>query len=209
MECNKCNVHHCPREHCGCARPILEVSRESGDSPVLKFNVNGVTSTYDYQDLVHDLQTDTSLAVDVAKRVLRFIAEKHQDAISAKELGAILHLGDLGDVDTKKAETGSLLKYKKDDTCAEGCVGTSNKWEVWNALDNTNDRFVYPSGFDATGNIVALRKPMDVSKYTLLGWNADRQVSWLPFSTRANKVAGDYVVCADKDTHQLYFAETL
>lgn len=204
--CSKC---HRPQDECGCARPVLEVSRRDDQSVVLKFNVNGVTTEYDMADIIYDGQSDTSLSVEIAKRVLKFVAERHIDTLSAAEIGSILHMGDLGDVSTKGAETGSQLVYRKDDTCGEGCFGTSNQWEIWNARDNTTDNLVYLGGYNADGSLLALRRPVDPSKYSLLGWNADRQVSWLPFSTRANKVAGDYVVCADKNTHQLYFAENL
>lgn len=205
--CNECNQCHKPQDECGCARPVLEVTRRDDDSLVLKFNVNGVTTEYDFADLIRSGQSDTSLSVEVAKRVLKYVAEKHIDSLSAAELGSILHLGDLGDVDAKKAETGSQLVYKKDDTCAEGCVGTSNHWEVWNALDNTNANLTYISGYNAAGSPLALRRPTDPSKYSLLGWNAENQVSWLPFTTRSSKVPGDYAVYADRSTHQLYFVE--
>lgn len=199
--CNEC-------EQCGHSKPVLEVSRRDDNSVVLRFNVGGVSTEYDLADVIYDGQTDTSLAVDAVKRVLKFIAERHIDTLSARELGQILHLGDLGDVSSKGAETGSLLVYKKDDTCAEGCIGTSNTWEIWNARDNSADGFVYVGGYSATGSPLALQRPVNPAQYSLLGWSPDKQVSWLPMPTRSSKVAGDYVVCADKNTKQFYLVES-
>lgn len=202
--CDICEHCGCPQKQCGCAKPVLEVSRESNTSPALKFNVNGVQTTYDYADLVHDLQTDTSLAIDIAKRVLRFIAERHQDSLTAAELGSILHLGDLGDVSAKGAETGSLLFYKKDDTCGEGCVGTSNQWEVWSALNRTTDRLVYAMGFDSTGSPFALRRPTNPNQFYQLGWNAENQLSYTQPAIATAKKPGDYTLYMDKDTKEIY-----
>lgn len=199
--CDRCGQ---PKDHCGCARPILEVVRRDDQGVVLRFNVNGVSYDYDYADLIRDGETDTSLAIDVAKRVLKLIAEKHIDTLSAAEIGSILHLGDLGDVSSKGAETGSQLVFKKDDTCGEGCIGTSNQWEIWNARDNTTDSIVYVGGYNSDGYPVALRRPTNPNQYYQLGWNAERQISYSQPAIATVKKAGDYTLYMDRNTREIY-----
>lgn len=201
MSCNKCNKCE---DKCGNAKPILEVVRKTSNSLVLRFNVNGVQYDYDFTSIIDDGQTDTSLSVQVGNRILQFLAERHTDTISAEELGAILHLADIGDVDTNGVEQGSTLVYQKNNDCASGCVGTNNMWKPWNALDNVVQNADYVSVFDADGNPLALGRPQSVNQFYNLGWNANGKLSYQQPSIATAKRPGDYTLYMRSDTREIY-----
>lgn len=203
MSCNKCDK--CKNE-CGHAKPILEVVRKTSDSLVLRFNVNGVQYEYNFADIINDGQTDTSLSVQISNRILQFLAERHTDTITAEELGAILHLADIGDVDTRGVEQGSTLVYQKNSDCASGCIGTNNVWKPWNALDNAVASADYLSVFDAQGNPLALGRPQSVNQFYNLGWNANGKLSYQQPSIATTARPGDYRLYLRSDTKEIYAA---
>lgn len=141
-------------------------------------NDNGKTTIWDIRYGILETQTDTSLVSDIVNRLLRFSAERHTDEITAKELGAILHLTDLGDVSTKGADDGAILVYKKGDKCPAGCYGTNNVWEPWNALEEQTTSAAYGYGFNANGSPVTLQQPANPNQYYNLGWNGNNQLSY-------------------------------
>ena len=177
--CNKkCDCDECSCHRCGCTKPTISVTAEPTDVAVLKFNFNGVTTKYDYRNMITQTQTDTSIYVDVANRVMEYMAERHTDSISAKELGSILHLSDIGDVNFEVVEGGSMLVYQKDSNCAEGCEGIDNSWVAYNALDHIADNLQYSAGYDANGTPKTLGTPTNTNQYYQLGWNAENKLSY-------------------------------
>lgn len=171
----------CKKKSCACPEPFLDVDKVQGKTAVYRVNDNGKTAELDLLPGIQEGQTDTSLVADVVNRILQYSAERHTDSITAQELGAILHLNDLGDVSTKGAENGSTLVYKKTNTCGQGCVGTGNEWVPWNALDEDSQvqSMAYPSGYDGEGNPVVLQQPASPSKQYLVAWDGANQVSYV------------------------------
>ena len=104
---------------CSCLKPFLDIEPVPGNISMLKYNLNGVSSWYDFRPMIEETETDTSISVDSVKRVLTYMAERHVDTISAKELGSILHLADISDIDIADVENNSLLVFKKENNCAE------------------------------------------------------------------------------------------
>lgn len=187
---NNCNCTHSPCTQCAgkkcdtpckCPVPFLGIEELCDNVSVLRFNIDGKRCDYDYTNLVYQTQSDTSLNADAINRVLTYMAERHVDSITAQELGSILHLADIGDVTTAGAEAGSMLVYQKSNTCAEGCVGLTDTWKIWNSLDS--DALVssatYPMVFDASGKPHTIQKPANPSKQYLLGWSGANQVSYI------------------------------
>lgn len=173
---NPCNC--CHEDPCACPEPFLGISKVADKIATYRFNDNGKTMIWSFEEGILEGQTDTSLIVDIIERLVRFSAERHTDTITAQELGAILHLNDLGDVSTKNAEDGAMMVFKKSDTCPAGCYGTNNVWEPWNALDNQHTSAAYAYGFDANGMPVSLQQPANPSQYYNLGWNGNNQLSY-------------------------------
>ena len=209
-DCNSCNrprpkcksCDKCGCNPCGDSKPVLSVDEVPESISMLKFNVNGASTWYDYNNLVYQTQTDTVLSADAVNRVLKYMAERHIDTISAKELGAILHIADLGDVDIKTASNNSVLVYQKDSNCGEGCEGINNSWIAWNALEHGADSVQTFMGFDSQGIPTSLQTPSNASQYYMLGWNAGGKLSYskpVQFSNTTNK-APLYV---DKTTGQI------
>ena len=206
MRCSICHQEYCGAK-CGCQKPILGIEPVSKESLVLRFNVNGVTTEYDFSELIARGQTDTTLSVDTVKRLLKYVAERHIDSIPAEQLGSILHLADIGDVNTQGVENGSSLVYQKDNDCGNGCVGTGNGWKAWNALDNIAESGYYLSLYDKDGYPYALSAPENTDQFYLLGWNAAGQLSYTQPSIATAKPAGAYTVYMDATTKELIAVE--
>ncbi len=200
-QCNKCD------RRCNCPEPFLGIFEYDNEPGYVTFNIDGKEARWDGRHLVQSQQTDTSLIVDLIHRLLKFKAERHTDTISAKELGAILHLSDLGDVDGRHLEQGSLLTYKKNNDCAQGCVGTRNTWEVWNALDGKASNAYYPIATDDKGNLASIEAPANPNKTYFLGWNGKSQLSYFGVPLAATKPVNGGAVYFDEDSGQLVYVK--
>ena len=190
----------CKPKCCGIAKPVIDVQHLPDDLLTLSFNFNGVGTTYNFREMIKEGETDTSLSVDTIKRVLKYMAERHIDTIHARELGAILHLADLGDVDGKDIDAYSMLFYKKD--AIDECDTTSNRWVAWNALDNQAESMAHVMGFSSEGAPISLSSPPSSGQQYLLGWNGAGQVSWTQMKTAATKPLNAYRVYWDDDAKE-------
>lgn len=177
---NPCSCDKCPKDNCACPEPFIDLDEVPNKPAVYRVNDNGKTAIWDLRNGIRQGQTDTTVSINQVLRVLQHFAERHTDTITAQELGAILHLTDLGDVSTKGAEDGAMMVYKKSDTCPAGCYGTSNVWEPWNALDQDNivSSATYAYGFNANGQPVTLQQPLNPNQYYNFGWNGNNQLSY-------------------------------
>lgn len=201
--CDSCDP--CKKKCCGDAKPVIDVQAIPDDILTLSFNFNGVGTTYDYREMIKTGQTDTALTADALKRVLVYMAERHTDTISAKELGAILHLSDLGDVEVDSIDAYSMLFYKKDAT--DACDTTANRWVGWNALDEQGSSLSYLMGYLADGAPKALSSPSSPSQYFQLGWNANGKIDWKQ-PRKVTSTANTVPIRMDKTTHELVWVES-
>lgn len=180
---------------------------------VLRFNFDGMSAWYDYGNLVYQTQTDTSISVDAIERVLKHMAERHTDTITARELGSILHIADIGDVDITGVEDNSLFVYQKDNKCAHGCEGINNSWIAWNSKDHMVDSMQTIMGFDADGAPQTLLPPANADQFYIVGWNGERQVSYKQIeevseeSITFTEDGKSYIktVCVDPNTNELVY----
>lgn len=202
--CNKCNQCDTP---CKCPEPFLGITESDYRPGVVTYNIDGKTVDWDGRHFVQTLQTDTSLIADIINRLLQFNAERHTDTITARELGSILHLADIGDVDAHKINQGSLLTYKKNNDCAEGCIGTHNVWEAWNALDNQVQSMYLAMGFDQKGNPLSLAPPQNPNRTYLMGWNGKNQVSYISVTEATAPPVNGGQVYYDEDSGQLMYVK--
>lgn len=212
--CEQCGIKQC-KEPCGCkkpkcgcnrsccgdAKPVIDVQALPDDILTLSYNFNGVGTTYDYRSMIKAGETDTALSVDAIKRVLKYMAERHTDTISAKELGAIIHLSDLGDVDVDSIGAYSMLVYKKDAT--DECDKTANRWIGWTALDNQADSLELIMGYTSEGAPITLSSPSSPEQQYLLGWNGAGKAGWMQPKTVASVPTNAYQVYWDEDSHEL------
>lgn len=175
--CNKCQ-DRC-KKPCGCAEPVFSIAAIPDDPSVIGFNVNGKTVWYDFSPLAKYAETATTVNVDSVRRTLNHYGEKSTQTITAAELGSILHLADLGDVNANKIDNYGIPVFLRDDTCGEGCEGTSNSWVAENPVKAGAENMTYVMGTDADGKLQTLVPPTDANKVHYVAWNAQNKVSYV------------------------------
>ena len=174
--CNDCN-NKC-NEPCGCAEPVFSIEAMSDDPTILRFNVNGKSVWYDFESVVKAGETCTTLHIDAVNRTLNYHGECSDQTISAKELGSILHLGDLGDVDADSIKDNGILNYRKSGECPEGCEGETDGWKSTNAVDVATTSMDYVLGTDADGKMISLMPPTDTTTHSILTWTGAGKAQW-------------------------------
>lgn len=207
--CNECVECREPKKPCGCGEPqrVLSIEVDPTNPARLAFNLDGKTVWYDFTSLVKFAETKTSIAMDEADRVMRYNGESGESTISAKELGSILHIADIGDVDGDGVDEGSFLIYKKDANCADGCEGINNRWIAWNEGDNRATSLNSVLGFDGDGRPFALQPPTHTNQYYQLGWNAENKLSYSQ-PIQVTSTTGTVPVRMDTTTHQLVYVSS-
>lgn len=177
--CDPCGRQKCCSDPCGCPTRVLSVEAMPDEPGVVKFNLDGHTEFFDFSDVVVHTETDTFLRVDGVARTLKYLAEGHTNNITAKDLGSILHLGDLGDVDMGAVEQNSLLFYQKTSDCGQGCDEISNQWVAWNATENLEDEAKTIMGFNDNDEPVAVRPPVKSNEFHLAGWRGGNKFGYM------------------------------
>lgn len=206
--CN-CNTHcregHCPEPKCSCAVPVIHVEEMPEDIAVLRFNFDGVSTWYDYSNMIYKKQTDTSISIDSLKRTLKYMAERHIDTISAKELGSILHIADIGDVDITGATDNSIFVYQKNSDCGQGCAGIDNSWVAWNSSEHQVTSIDTLMGFESDGTPKSLQRPVDTTKNYLLGWAGAGKIKYITL-TAFGSIAGKKALYIDTNTGEIGYS---
>ena len=174
--CNKCNK--C-KEPCGCAEPIFSVEAMPDDPDLIKFNVNGKTVWYDWEPVTKAGETCTTVNIDAVDRTFNYHGECSDQSISAKELGSILHLGDLGDVDASTIKDNGILNYRKTGDCGEGCEGIGDGWVSSNPIEVGGESLDYILGSDPDGKMKSLMPPTDTTTFSYLAWAAQNKAKWV------------------------------
>ena len=174
--CNDCN-NKC-KTPCGCAEPVFDIEALDTDPTTLRFNVNGKSVWYDFEPVVKAGETCTTLNIDAVNRTLNYHGECSDQTISAKELGSILHLGDLGDVDANSITDNGILNYRVSTECPEGCESESSGWRSDNPIDLGATSLDYVLGSDANGALASLMPPTDTTKFSVLTWAGASKAIW-------------------------------
>lgn len=206
MTCNNCN-NPCKKEICGCAEPVFDIEALDTDPTTLRFNVNGKSVWRDFEPVVKAGETCTTLNIDAVNRTLNYHGECSDQTISAKELGSILHLGDLGDVDESSIADNGILNYRKSGECPEGCEGETDGWKSTNAVDVATTSMDYILGTDADGKMVSLMPPTDTTSFSYLAWGAQDKAKWVkPTIVSTPPVDGDgkvWRLYVDPNTYEI------
>ena len=185
-DCNICSCGHCAKcrkekkcgSPCGCAEPVFSVEAMPDNPSLLRFNVNGKSVWYDFEPVIKDSETCTSLNVDATHRTIEYNGECSQQSIGAREIGAILHLGDLGDVDAETVDDYGILNYRKEADCGEGCEGINNGWVATNPITVGGNSLEYILGTDADGKMESLMPPVSTSQFSYLAWAGANKAKW-------------------------------
>ena len=166
----------CPKR-CGCPESILSIEADSADPAHLRFNLGGRSVWYDFTSVVKAAETCTHLSTSLTPRALVYESECGRQEITAKELGRILHLGDLGDVDTASVTNNAILVYRKDADCGENCDGR-NGWIGVNLTEEGDTELDYIMGSDGDGKVKSLMPPANTSTASYLTWEKNGKAKW-------------------------------
>lgn len=202
-KCNDCNPCKNP---CGCAEPVFDIEALDTDPTTLRFNVNGKSVWYDFEPVVKAGETCTTLNIDAVNRTLNYHGECSDQTISAKELGSILHLGDLGDVDASSITDNGILNYRVSTECPEGCESESSGWRSDNPIDLGTTSLDYVLGSDANGALASLMPPTDTTKFSYIAWAGANKVKYVTPTVVAsipNDGTYEYPVYMDPATGEL------
>lgn len=201
----------CPKR-CGCPESILSIEADSEDPAYLRFNLGGRSVWYDFTPVVKAAETCTHLSTDLTSRSLIYDGECGRETISARQLGSILHLGDIGDVDASTIKDNAILVYRKDADCGENCDG-KNGWVGIDPSEESDDDLDYILGSDEDGKVKSLAPPASPNLTNYLRWAANGKAGWgviqprvsPPVDPATNKA---YRVYLDPNTMELvYVAE--
>lgn len=201
----------CPKR-CGCPESILSIEADSADPAYLRFNLGGRSVWYDFTSVVKAAETCTHLSTSINPRSLIYDSECGRQTISAKELGKILHLGDLGDVDVSGVKDNAILVYRKDANCGENCDGKTG-WVGVNPTEVSGDDVKYVMGSDEDGQVKTIAPPVTNNKTNYLTWDGEsKTVKWktaaIRMSPPVDPVTGKvYRAYLDPNTFEIVFVE--
>lgn len=177
-QCIQCRKKKECRPACSCVEPVFSVEAMPDDPTILRFNVSGKSVWYDFEPVVKAGETCTTLNVNSVGRTLDYHGECGDNTIAARELGSILHLADIGDVNADSITDNGILNYRKDADCGEGCDGPGDGWQSTNPVDVGATSLDYILGSDADGKMTSLMPPTDTTKFSYLAWRAQDKAGW-------------------------------
>lgn len=197
----------CPRP-CGCPESILSIEADSTDPAYLRFNLGGRSVWYDFTPVVKAAETCTHISFDVPSRTMIYDAECGRQTISAREIGSILHLGDIGDVDASTVDDNAILVYRKDAECGENCDGATG-WIGVNPVEEGDTSLEYLLGTDSDGRMKSLLPPASKSKYHYLTWAGADKAVWKQIRMATTAPVDDsgkkYALYLDPNTREIVF----
>lgn len=209
-DCNSCSKKKCSNP-CGCKEPVFSIDAKADDLTQLRFNVNGKSIWYDFEPTIKAGETCTTLSVDAIARTLNYIGECGDNTISAKELGSILHLADIGDVNADSITDNGILNYRKDSNCGENCDSIGSGWQSTNAIEVGTTSMRYVLGTDKDGKMVSLMPPINTNQQYLVGWDTINDFAYFqPKEVSSPPVDSDgyaYQLWIDPQTKEIVFTK--
>lgn len=206
----KCGCENKCAKPCGCPESILSIEADSKDPAYLRFNLGGRSVWYDFTSVVKAAETCTHIGFDLSSRSLIYDSECGRQTISARQLGSILHLADIGDVDASTIKDNAVLVYRKEADCGENCDG-KNGWVGVDLSEEGDTELDYIMGSDENGKVKSLMPPAVPNKFNYLAWAGKDKATWqtikpaiAPPRNENNKVLRVYL---DPTTLELVYVE--
>ena len=134
MTCNSCNSNPC---ECEC-RPArykcdFDIQANPFDASVWNVTICGATTRVKIPKLN---ETDTKLSTSFSEKSLIYNAEKHTDIITGEQLGSLINMDDLRDVDATDADSCDLMVYNPYcSDCGDGCKPKNARWTHYHIPD--------------------------------------------------------------------------
>lgn len=163
--CNKCNHNPC---ECGC-RPArygkdFNIMANPFDPSIWNVTINGATTRVRIPKIN---ETDTKLSTSFTSASLIYNAEKHKDTITGAQLGSLINIADLRDVDLANSDSCDLMVYNPYcSECGDGCTPKDAKWTHYHipdagdcVIDQDNDGYYKVLVKDGCGCIKECRLP--------------------------------------------------
>jgi len=130
---NCCNLCHQPDCCGGCSAPCPEehFSIEADPYDSQTWWINGTKIR-----VPKIAETCTTLSTDFSGATLNYVGECGKDVITGRQLGQIIKLDDLRDVEAPNPDACSMLVWNPHcDYCAEGCTKVGAAWEPYHIPD--------------------------------------------------------------------------
>lgn len=142
MSNNYCK--HCGDKKCGgeCrparySRGDFQILPSPFDSSIWHVTINGATTKVKIPKLN---ETETSLSASFTNKTLIYKAENHTDKITGDQIGALINVADLRDVDATDADSCDLLVYNPYcSECGDGCKPKNARWSRYHIADADTD----------------------------------------------------------------------
>ena len=136
--CNKCNSNPCG---CGCSPAKygcdFDIQANPYDASIWNVTINGATTRVKIPKIN---ETDTKLSTSFSASCLTYNAEKHTYIIAGSQLGSIIELKDLRDVEADNADSCDLLVYHPYcSECGGACTPKNAVWEKYHIPDAGNN----------------------------------------------------------------------
>ena len=132
--CNNCNHDPCS---CGC-KPAkygcdFDIMANPYDPTIWNVTINGATTRVKIPKIA---ETDTKLSTSYTTASLTYNAEKHTDIITGAQLGSLIKLEDLRDLDVANADSCSFPVFNPYcSDCGDGCKPKDPKWVAYHIPD--------------------------------------------------------------------------
>ena len=154
---SSCN---CKKDDCchGCSparySSMFDVQVSPYDPLTWLFTCNGIVRKVRVPDQRLN-ETDTKVTINKSNTTFNYQAERHTDVITGEQLGGIINLEDLRDVNAPNPENCSMLIFNPFCTaCGDGCRPVDAQWVPWHIPD-AGDCVLEP---DAQGYYHILKK---------------------------------------------------
>lgn len=155
-------------------------------------------------------ETDTTLSIDNSSATLNYNAERHTDEITGKQLGGLINLPDLRDVNIDYDFDAMCAEfiYHKYGECGDGCMSQEDSWNLF-SIDQPGakqNQIRYVRGANAYGCPVFLDVPSNTNQYWYAGWRPNGQFGYYQAANvpeLPKDAAGNYIVMGqDPNTKQ-------
>lgn len=201
LDCNSCQ-NDCGNPCNGCGPAHYDHSFSITASPFdpTTWNVHYCGKMFPVK-IPQIAETDTTLSTNYSNATLNYNSERHVDTTTGAQLGALINVGDLRDVEADY-DTDAMcyeLVYHKYGECGEGCQSVENRWTTF-SIDSQNalaNQLKYVRGANVYGCPQFLDVPSNTSQYWLAGWRGNgqfgymqpRSVTQLPTTTDGTPIA--------------------
>ena len=178
--CNRCNNNPCSCGPCAPARYKcdFDIQVNPYDSSIWNVTINGATTRV---KAPKGAEVDTKLSTSYTTASLNYNAERHTDIITGAQLGSLINVKDLRDVDAENADPFDLLVYNPYcSDCGDGCRPKDAKWTHYHIpdagdceMEPDDDGYYKVLKKNDCGGIIECRLPVSASGATTLDYVRD------------------------------------